>query len=128
MCGGAGRSAGVVRVGRRHAAGRRRLQQASPGAAAGRRRRALDARVEDEVVQEPEHRARRCITHTLTQTPLEYYDTIRYDTKCNFNVQPKADMSQLNEQLYSSRRDREKKTNKNNIIIINAKYTIDMLD
>jgi len=43
------------------------------------------------------------LLHTFSRTPTqkngdgqERYDTIRYDTRCYFNVRSKADMSRLN--------------------------------
>jgi len=35
-------------------------------------------------------------TYTYTYTYIYIYDTIRYDTRCYFNVRSKANMSQLN--------------------------------
>ena len=40
-------------------------------------------------IDHAKHRVEVCIAH-------QPYDTIRYDTRCYFNVRSKADMSQLN--------------------------------
>jgi len=52
----------------------------------------------EQVCLQPVHGSIKCANNIIDQrfTPIKIVLTIRYDTRCYFNVRSKADISQLN--------------------------------